>query len=302
VKSPETAPVTNAKATLSGDDVRVSWTNSQVSGVENKTAQISWGIQGKTERGLQIGSGYIEGANNYLIVASELGEGFVPGTTVWIDIQANSQFGLSKPTTTSYLYPVPATAVATTVATATTLAPAADATAKAAVITPAATEVKLPADQNITIVVNSAEVAKGFAVPEKDIKSIEYRVAKGVWKALSKQASLNIPKSASNFSVRVTKNDGKTVVSEKNIVRTAVGAWAVKAGATTAKAKLLSLAKLTSPAGSKYAITVASASKSICKVAGTGIKTLKKGTCSVNVSVTPAGKKATSQEVKILVK
>jgi len=302
VKSPETAPVTNAKATLSGDDVRVSWNNSQVSGVENKTAQISWGIQGKTERGLQIGSGYIQGANNYLIVASELGEGFVPGTTVWIDIQANSQFGLSKPTTTSYLYPVPATAVATTVATAITLAPVVEASAKAAVIAPAATEVQLPADQNITIVVNSAEVAKGFAVPEKDIKSIEYRVAKGVWKALSKQASLDIPKTASNFSVRVTKNDGKTVVSEKNIVRTAVGAYAVKAGATTAKAKLLSLAKLTSPAGSKYAITVASASKSICKVAGTGIKTLKKGTCSVNVSVTPAGKKATSQEVKILVK
>lgn len=305
VKSPETAPVTNAKATLSGDDVRVSWTNSQVSGVDNKTAQISWGIQGKTERGLQIGSGYIQGANNYLIVASELGEGFVPGTTVWIDIQANSDFGLSKPTTTSYLYPVPATAVATTVATATTLAPvttlapAADATAKAAVITPAATEVQLPADQNITIVVNSAEVAKGFAVPEKDIKSIEYRVAKGVWKALSKQASLNIPKSASNFSVRVTKNDGKTVVSEKNIVRSA---YSVAAGATTAKSKLLSLANLTSPAGSKYAIKVSSASKSICKVAGTGIKAVKKGTCSVNVSVTPAGKKATSKSVKITVK
>jgi uncharacterized protein YaiE (UPF0345 family) len=299
VKSPETAPVTNAKATLSGDDVRVSWTNSQVSGVDNKTAQISWGIQGKTERGLQIGSGYIQGANNYLIVASELGEGFVPGTTVWIDIQANSQFGLSKPTTTSYLYPVPATAVATTVAPVTTLAPAADATAKAAVITPAATEVQLPADQNITIVVNSAEVAKGFAVPEKDIKSIEYRVAKGVWKALSKQASLNIPKSASNFSVRVTKNDGKTVVSEKNIVRSA---YSVAAGATTAKSKLLSLANLTSPAGSKYAIKVSSASKSICKVAGTGIKAVKKGTCSVNVSVTPAGKKATSKSVKITVK
>ena len=241
-----------------------------------------------------------------MIVASELGEGFVPGTTVWIDIQANSQFGLSKPTTTSYLYPVATpTAVATTVATATTLAPvttlapAADATAKAAVITPAATEVQLPADQNITIVVNSAEVAKGFAVPEKDIKSIEYRVAKGVWKALSKQASLNIPKSASNFSVRVTKNDGKTVVSEKNIVRSA---YSVAAGATTVKSKLLSLANLTSPAGSKYAIKVSSASKSICKVAGTGIKAVKKGTCSVNVSVTPAGKKATSKSVKITVK
>jgi hypothetical protein len=306
VSSPETAPVTNAKATLSGEDIRVSWTNSQVSGVGDKRAQISWGLQGKTERGVQSGSGYIEGANNYLIIASELGEGFVPGTTVWIDVQACSQFGCSKPTTTTYLYPVAtATAVATTVATATTLAPvttlapAADATAKAAVITPAATEVKLPADQNITIVVNSAEVAKGFAVAEKDVKAIEYRIAKGVWKALSKQASLNIPKSASNFSVRVTKNDGKTVVSEKNIVRSA---YSVAAGATTAKSKLLSLANLTSPAGSKYAITVSSASKSICKVAGTGIKAVKKGTCSVNVSVTPAGKKATSKSVKITVK
>ena len=309
VKSPETKPATNVRATLTGEDLRVTWADSNsATYAEEKRSLISWGLMGKTERGPQSGSGFSMGVNNYLIYVAELGEEFVPGTSIWIDVQVSSQWGLSKPTSTTYLYPVPATAVATTVASATTLAPVAtlapvvEASAKAAVITPAATEVQLPADQNITIVVNSAEVAKGFAVPEKDIKSIEYRVAKGVWKALSKQASLDIPKSASNFSVRVTKNDGKTVVSEKNIVRTAIGAYSVKAGATTAKAKLLSLAKLTSPAGSKYAITVASASKSICKVAGTGIKTLKKGTCSVNVSVTPAGKKATSQAVKITVK
>jgi hypothetical protein len=135
-------------------------------------------------------------------------------------------------------------------------------------------------------------------VPETDIKAIEYRVAKGVWKALSKQASVNIPKSASNFSVRVTKNDGKTLVSDKSIVRS--GAYSVKAGATTSKAKLLSLANLKAPAGSKYAVTVSG--KGICKVAGTGVKAVKKGACSAKVSVTPTGKKATSKTVKITVK
>ena len=74
----------------------------------------------------------------------------------------------------------------------------------------------------------------------------------------------------------------------------------MKAGVTTSKAKLLSLANLKAPAGSKYAVTVSG--KSICKVAGTGVKAVKKGTCSAKVSVTPAGKKATSKTVKITVK
>lgn len=90
--------------------------------------------------------------------------------------------------------------------------------------------------------------------------------------------------------------------SASNTSFTVAVPYSVKAGATTAKTKLLSLAKLKLPTGSKFALTVSASSKKICKVSGTVIKTVKKGTCSVNVIVTPKGKKPTSKSVKIVVK
>ena len=290
VKAPETKAVTNVKSVLTEDGLKVSWVNTQLAGVDKKSAVIRWGLVGDNVRGPEIGQGYVYGSNLYTISIADLSAGFIPGSTMWVDVQACSQFDCGAEASTTYEYLAPSTKVEPVTT--------GDATATAAVVAPGASQVQLPANQNITIMVNSAEVAKGFSVAEKDIKAIEYRVAKGVWKALSKQASVNIPKSASNFSVRVTKNDGKTLVSDKSIVRS--GAYSVKAGVTTSKAKLLSLANLKAPAGSKYAVTVSG--KSICKVAGTGVKAVKKGTCSAKVSVTPAGKKATSKTVKITVK
>jgi hypothetical protein len=90
--------------------------------------------------------------------------------------------------------------------------------------------------------------------------------------------------------------------STSNASSTVAVPYSVKAGVTTAKTKLLSLAKLRLPTGSKFALTVSASSKKICKVSGTAIKTVKKGTCSVNVIVTPKGKKPTSKSVKIVVK
>jgi hypothetical protein len=87
-----------------------------------------------------------------------------------------------------------------------------------------------------------------------------------------------------------------------NSTSTVAVLYSVKVGATTVKSKLLALAKLKLPTGSKYAVTVSATSKKICKVLGTAIKTQKKGTCSVNVIVTLKGKKPTSKLVKILVK
>jgi hypothetical protein len=290
VKAPETKAVTNVKSVLTEDGLKVSWVNTQLAGVDKKSAIIRWGLVADNVRGPEIGQGYVYGSNLYTISIADLSAGFIPGSTMWVDVQACSQFDCGAEASTTYEYLAPSTVVEPVTT--------GDSTAKAAVVAPGASQVQLPANQNITITVNSAEVAKGFAVPETDIKAIEYRVAKGVWKALSKQASVNIPKSASNFSVRVTKNDGKTLVSDKKIVRS--GAYSVKAGATTSKAKLLSLANLKAPAGSKYAVTVSG--KGICKVAGTGVKAVKKGACSAKVSVTPTGKKATSKTVKITVK
>ena len=330
VMTPETQPVTSAKAKLSGDDIKVSWVNRQIPDLYKDRAWISWGLEGATERGPQSGSAYVQGQNSFVIVVSELGEQFIPGTSVWINIEACAQFGCSETTSITYTYPVPApevevtttvaptttttttvaptptrapvatTTVAPTTTTTTTLAPAVEASAKTAIIDPAVTEVQLPSNSNVAIVVSATEVVKGFEVPASEVKTVEYQVAKGPWVALAGDSSVKIPETATDLAVRVTTKDGKNVVSEKKIVRT--GVISVKAGATTTKSKLLSLANLASPSGSKYALTVASASKSICKVSGTGIKALKKGTCTVKVSVTPAGKKATSQSVKITVK
>ena len=90
--------------------------------------------------------------------------------------------------------------------------------------------------------------------------------------------------------------------SVSNPPSTVAAPYSVKAGATTVRSKLLSLANLKLPIGSKFALTVSASSKKICKVLGTAIKTFKKGTCSVNVIVTPKGKKPTSKSVKIVVK
>ena len=75
--------------------------------------------------------------------------------------------------------------------------------------------------------------------------------------------------------------------------------YSVKAGEVAVKSTLLTQAKLKAPTGSKYALSVAVSSKKICKVLGTAIKTLKKGTCAVKVTVTLKGKKPTAKTVKI---
>ena len=77
--------------------------------------------------------------------------------------------------------------------------------------------------------------------------------------------------------------------------------YAVKAGEVAVKSKLLKLANLKAPTGSKYALSVNASSKKICKVLGTTIKTLKKGTCVVNVTVTLKGQKPTPKTIRIKV-
>jgi LPXTG-motif cell wall-anchored protein len=121
---------------------------------------------------------------------------------------------------------IKAAAVATTTeapkatdAPATTLAPVADATAKAAIVDSTATEVKLPA-ADINLEINLADVYTGFGVTASDVKSVEYQIADGSWVSLTKGKSIKIPKTASKLSVRVTKTSGEKVVSEKAIVHT----------------------------------------------------------------------------------
>jgi hypothetical protein len=76
----------------------------------------------------------------------------------------------------------------------------------------------------------------------------------------------------------------------------------VKAGQIVVKSKLLKQAKLKTPSGSKYALSVAASSRRVCRVSGTAIKTLKKGTCAIKVTVSLKGKKPTAKTVKITVR
>jgi LPXTG-motif cell wall-anchored protein len=208
VKVPETKPVTNLKAELSGTDIKVSWVDNQVPGVRGKSAMISWGIMGKTERGPEFGNGAVAGTSNYILSVVDLGADFVPGASIWIDVQAESQFGYSEVASTSFEY-----------VTATTAAPVVEDTAKTAIVTETATEVQLPAAA-VEVAVKVEDVYTGFGVTANDVKSIEYQIDAGSWTAVTPGAALKIPNAASKMAVRVTKTNGETVVSEKAIVRT----------------------------------------------------------------------------------
>ena len=208
VKVPETKPVTDLKTALSGNEIKVSWVNNQESGVESKTVSISWGIMGKTERGPEFGNGAVSGTSNYVLSVVDLGAEFVPGASIWIDVQAVSQLGSSKVASTSFEY-----------VTATTAAPVVEETAKTAIVTETATEVQLPAAA-VEVAIKVEDVYTGFNVSASDVKSIEYQIDAGSWTAVTPGAALKIPNAASKMAVRVTKTNGETVVSEKAIVRT----------------------------------------------------------------------------------
>ena len=208
VKVPETKPVTNLKAELSGTDIKVSWVDNQAPGVLGKSAMISWGIMGKTERGPEFGNGAVAGTSNYILSVVDLGAEFVPGASIWIDVQAVSQFGYSEVASTSFEY-----------VTATSAAPVVEDTAKTAIVTETATEVQLPAAA-VEVAIKVEDVYTGFGVTANDVKSIEYQIDAGSWTAVTPGAALKIPNAASKMAVRVTKTNGETVVSEKAIVRT----------------------------------------------------------------------------------
>ena len=74
----------------------------------------------------------------------------------------------------------------------------------------------------------------------------------------------------------------------------------IKAKSTTTSKTLVNLSKLNTPKGSKTSFTVAIASKKYCQLAGTTVKSLRTGSCSVKVTVTTKTGKKTSRTVKLL--
>jgi hypothetical protein len=73
-------------------------------------------------------------------------------------------------------------------------------------------------------------------------------------------------------------------------------------GSVVTATKLTKSAGLVVRKGSKVSLSVSSKYKKVCKVAGTSIKTIGKGTCLVKVVVTTKAKKKTSKTVTIKVK
>jgi hypothetical protein len=76
----------------------------------------------------------------------------------------------------------------------------------------------------------------------------------------------------------------------------------VKSKGTVASSKLTKAASLSVPKGAKITLTVSSKYKRVCRVAGTTVRTVGKGTCPVKVVVTTKSKKKTSKIVTIKVK
>jgi hypothetical protein len=74
----------------------------------------------------------------------------------------------------------------------------------------------------------------------------------------------------------------------------------IKAKATTSSKTLLSLSKLPSPKGSKTSLSIATSSRKICQLKGTSVKNIRKGTCSVKVTVKTKTGKKTSRTVKLV--
>jgi hypothetical protein len=211
VRVPAVAPVTDVKASLLSDGLKVSWTPGvQAAGFKVQSVELAWGFVTSTGRGPMVNGGGTT-SSIFVIPNSDLSDGFGPGAKVWIDVASSSNLGLSEVASGSFEYPIdPQSASSGT-----------EETAKAAIVTSTATEVQLPA-MDLNFAINLADVYTGFGVKASDVKSVEYQVADGSWVPLTKDESIKIPKTASKLSVRVTKTNGEKVVSEKAIERTEV--------------------------------------------------------------------------------
>lgn len=72
-------------------------------------------------------------------------------------------------------------------------------------------------------------------------------------------------------------------------------------GKTISGASLARTAKLTVAKGSRISLSVSRATASVCRVSGSAVRALKKGSCSVVVTVTPAKGKKVSRTVRVTV-
>ena len=97
----------------------------------------------------------------------------------------------------------------------------------------------------------------------------------------------------------------RAAFTQEEPVGTATGATStsipdVKVGKSLSRSALLKNAGMSTTSRSRVTITVASASRSVCRVSGTSVRALKKGTCSVTVTVS-TGAKRTKKTLRLSV-
>jgi hypothetical protein len=73
-------------------------------------------------------------------------------------------------------------------------------------------------------------------------------------------------------------------------------------GKSTTIKSLATYLKLVVPSGAKLSARIASSSGKICRVVSTSVKALKKGTCTLSITMKPKKGKSLTKSGKILVK
>jgi Cadherin-like beta sandwich domain len=169
-------------------------------------------------------------------------------------------------------------------------------------------------DGTATVSVNEGQTVTVLfkVVPTSGAASRTYSVS--VTRAAAASSSSSSPSSSSSSSSSVAPSSSSTTEAPPapttpttaapagtNTGATSTVSNVVKHGATASKTTLLKLAKATVPSGGKYSLKIASTYAKVCKVSGTGVKTLKAGTCKVSITITPKAGRASTKTVTLKV-
>lgn len=98
-----------------------------------------------------------------------------------------------------------------------------------------------------------------------------------------------------------TTSTASTTIAPTPLVVSVAPVCVGKVGQTLNRACLLKNLKISVPTSSKVIPKISKSSAKICKATGTSVKTLKKGTCSLTLTVAPKKGKAKAYNVKVVV-
>jgi hypothetical protein len=117
-------------------------------------------------------------------------------------------------------------------------------------------------------------------------------------------APCTVSASSANTGANTGSNNGTyTNTNTNTYTPTVVSKVAVmKKGKVTSFTTINKTAKVSVPKGAKVVLVVAVTTKKFCSVAGTSVKALLPGSCTISVKVTPKGsKKTTTTKIKITI-